>query len=72
MSLPSTAIFKYKGEKVSESFVNCGWFYDGENLQFIKRLLLKLDYPNCDWDELVMYNEKYTYREVINLVMNEV
>ena len=72
MSLPSTVIFRFKGKDVGKSFVNAGWFYDNENIKLVKRCLLKLDYPECDWDELIMYRKTYTYREVINLVMNEV
>ena len=71
MSLPSCVIFYNKGEEVGKSFVNCGWFYD-HTIESVKELLMELEYPDGDWDILFMYNYKYTYEQVIEMVMNEV
>ncbi len=59
MSLPTWAIFYNKKEEVCCSFINCGWFYPED-----KELLMQLQYPSGDWDELLMYGKKYTYKEV--------
>jgi len=73
MSLPSQAVFYNEGKEVGSSFVNCGWWWDTDDIGMVKRVLTDDDteYPDCDWDEMKMYGETYTYEQVIALVMNE-
>jgi hypothetical protein len=70
MSLPSKALFYKDGVKVAECFVNCGWFYQ-DTIPFIQRLLKELEYPDCDWNELNMYNKRYS-RKLVKWILTYV
>jgi hypothetical protein len=47
MSLPTTAYFYYKGEIVHNPFCNAGWWYDGDVVALIEKM--------------VRYDEEYKY-----------
>jgi len=67
MSLPSQAVFYYRGRRVGNYFVNCGWFYSDD---VVPRLLQEIKYPN-EWDELEMYECRYT-KENVEEILNAV
>ena len=69
MSLPSWTLFFNDGCEISETFVNCGWFYSDD---LVPRLFHEMagQFPEV-WDKVIMYGVTYTRDEVMQLVLFE-
>lgn len=59
MSLPSKVVFYNKGKKIFEQFVNIGWVID------IDTLIIELNYPDVEWDEVYLCGNMYTVEEIV-------